>query len=71
MPVNAALMIAIIGLVLAIAVWFRTRRIGPVAGVLIAAFVVMAITDTAIITAGGQQVGRAINWFFATLLNFG
>lgn len=70
MPANAALLIAVVGLVLAIAVWFRTRRIGPVAGVLLAAFVVMAITDTSIITAGGQQVGKAINWAFNTLLSF-
>lgn len=70
MPANAALLIAVVGLVLAIAVWFRTRRIGPVAGVLLAAFVVMAITDTSIITNGGQQVGKGINWFFDTILNF-
>lgn len=71
MPLNAAMLIAIVGLVLAIAVWFRTRRIGPVAGVAIAAFIVMAITDTSIITNGGKQVGQAINWAFTTLFNFG
>lgn len=70
MPFNAALLIAIIGLILAIAVWFRTRRVGPVAGVLLGAFVVMAITDTSIITSGGQMVGEAITWFFDTILNF-
>lgn len=70
MPFNAALIVAIIGLILAVAVWFRTKRIGPVAGVMFGAFIVMAITDTSIITSGGQMVGEGIEWFFDTILNF-
>jgi hypothetical protein len=70
MPVNAALIIALVGLVLSIAVWFKTRRVGPVAGVLFGAFVVMAITDTTVITNGGQMVGKAITWFFDTVFSF-
>lgn len=70
MPVNASLIIALVGLALALAVWFKTRRVGPVFGVLIGAFVVMAITDTAIITRGGQMVGKAITWAFNTLTSF-
>lgn len=64
------MIVAVIGLVLAIAVWVRTRRLGPVFGVLIAAFVVMAFTDTSILTRGGQMVGEAITWVFDTVLNF-
>lgn len=70
MPINAAVIVALIGLVLAIAVWVKTRRLGPVFGVLIAAFVVMAFTDTSILTRGGQMVGQGITWFFDTILNF-
>lgn len=70
MPINAAVIVAVIGLVLAIAVWVKTRRLGPVFGVLIAAFVVMAFTDTSILTRGGQMVGDGITWFFDTILNF-
>lgn len=62
MPVNASLIIAIIGLALALAVWLRTKRIGPVIGVVIAAFIVMAITDPGIIAAGGTAVGNALKW---------
>lgn len=70
MPINAAVIVAIIGLVLAIAAWMKTRRIGPVLGVLVAAFIVMAFTDTRILTDGGQMVGKAFSWAFDTLLNF-
>lgn len=71
MPINASVLVAVVGLVLAIAVWVRTRRVGPVAGVLVAAFVVMAITTPAILQKGGQQVGKAITWAFENVLNFG
>lgn len=70
MPINAAVIVGVIGLVLAIAVWVRTRRLGPVFGVLIAAFVVMAFTDTSILSKGGKMVGEALNWVFDTVLNF-
>lgn len=70
MPLNAATLVAIVGLILAIAVWFRTRRVGPVAGVLLGAFVVMAITNPAVLTSGGAKVGEAITWFFDTILSF-
>lgn len=69
MPINAAVIVALIGLVLAIAVWVKTRRLGPVFGVLIAAFVVMAFTDTGILTRGGAMVGDAIDWVFDTVIN--
>jgi hypothetical protein len=67
MPINAATLVAVVGLVLAIAVWVRTRRVGPVAGVLVGAFVVMAITTPSILQTGGQKVGDAINWAFSLL----
>lgn len=70
MPFNAAVIVAAIGLVIAIAVWVKTRRVGPVFGVLLAAFVVMAFTDTNILTQGGQMVGDGISWAFDTVLNF-
>lgn len=70
MPINAPVIVAAIGLVLAIAVWVKTRRLGPVFGVLIAAFVVMAFTDTSILREGGQMVGDGIGWIFDTVLNF-
>lgn len=70
MPINAPVIVAAIGLVLAIAVWVKTRRLGPVFGVLIAAFVVMAFTDTSILKEGGQMVGEGIGWIFDTVLNF-
>lgn len=70
MPINAPVIVAAIGLVLAIAVWVKTRRLGPVFGVLIAAFVVMAFTDTSILREGGQMVGEGIGWIFDTVLNF-
>lgn len=70
MPINAPVIVAAIGLVLAIAVWVKTRRLGPVFGVLIAAFVVMAFTDTSILSEGGQMVGEGIGWIFDTVLNF-
>ena len=44
MPINAAVIVAVIGLVLAIAVWVKTRRLGPVFGVLLSAFVGQAIS---------------------------
>lgn len=70
MPINAAVIVAIIGLVLAIAVWVKTRRLGPVFGILIGAFVVMAFTDTSILTRGGQMVGDGITWVFDTVFSF-
>lgn len=70
MPFNASLVIAVIGMVLALAVWLRARRVGPVLGVLVAAFVVMAITDPSIIEQGGQLVGDALSWISDTILNF-
>lgn len=70
MPINAPVIVAAIGLVLAIAVWVKTRRLGPVFGVLIAAFVVMAFTDTSILKEGGQMVGEGIGWIFDTVLSF-
>lgn len=69
MPINASMIIAIIGLVLAIAVWLRARRVGPVLGVLVAAFIVMAITDPSIIESGGQMVGEGIQWVFDNVLS--
>lgn len=70
MPIDAAVIVAVIGLVLALAVWVRTRRLGPVFGVLIAAFVVMAFTDTSILKQGGQMVGEALSWVFDTVFDF-
>lgn len=70
MPINAAIIVGLVGLVLGIATWVKTRRLGPVFGVLIAAFVVMAFTDTSILTRGGQMVGQGITWVFDTVLNF-
>ena len=70
MPINAPVIVAAIGLVLAIAVWVKTRRLGPVFGVLIAAFIVMAFTDTSILKEGGQMVGEGIGWIFDTVLSF-
>lgn len=71
MPINAAMLVAVVGLVLAIMVWFRTRRVGPVAGVMLAAFVVMAIADTSVLKSGGDAVGEVINWAIENILNFG
>lgn len=68
MPINAAMVVTVIGLVLAIAVWMRTRRVGPVFGVLIAAFIVMAITDSSTLKQGGQMVSRGISWVFENVL---
>lgn len=70
MPFNASILIAAIGLVLALAVWIRTKRIGPVMGVLVSAFVIMAFTDPAILTQGGQAVADGISWLIDTVLNF-
>lgn len=66
---NAAALVGVVGLVLAIAVWVRTRRIGPVAGVMVAAFVVMAIADTSILTKGSQAVSGALTWAIENVLN--
>lgn len=68
MPFNAALIIAVIGFVIAVAVWFRTKRIGPVFGVLVGAFVVMAVTNPGIIARGGAAVGEAFFWALDTLI---
>lgn len=70
MPINAATVIAIIGLFLALAVYVKTRRIGPTVAVVVGAFVVMAISDPALITAGGAKVGQGFTWAMATLLKF-
>lgn len=70
MPINAVVIVSVIALILAIAVWVKTRRLGPVFGVLIAAFIVMAVTDTSILNRGGEMVGEALNWIFDTVLNF-
>ena len=69
MPFNAALMIAIVGLIIALGVWFKTKRIGPTFGILLGAFVVAAITDTSLITRGGQLVGDGIEWAFDTVIS--
>lgn len=69
MPFNASVLIAAIGVILALAVWIRTKRIGPVMGVLIAAFAIMAFTDPGILTKGGQAVGDLITWLIDTVLN--
>ena len=70
MPFNAALLIAVIGVVLAIAVWARTRRLGPPVGIMIGAFIIMAITDPSIISDGGKKAGEAVRWFMDDVLNF-
>lgn len=62
MPINASLIIAIIALFIAIAVWMKARRIGPVIGVALAAFVVMAIADPSFITAGGNLFKKFLLW---------
>lgn len=69
MPIQAGMIVAICALVLALAVWFRTRRAGPVFGVMIAAFIVMAITDPDLLAQGGQMVADLITWAFDTLIN--
>lgn len=68
MPVNASTLVALVGLGLALAVWIKTRRVGPVAGVLLGAFIVMAITNPSTLTTGGQKVGEVITWFFDSVL---
>lgn len=50
MPFNAAWIIAAIGLVLAIGVWARSKRVGPAVGVLIGGVVIMMIADPSMLT---------------------
>lgn len=71
MPFDGTLVVMIAGLVIALAVWFKTRRLGPVVAVLFTAFVVMAFTDRSILTRGAQAVGDAVTWFFDTILTLG
>jgi hypothetical protein len=67
---NAAALVGVVGLIIAVAVWVRTRRVGPVAGVMVAAFVVMAIADQSILTKGSQAVGKAVTWAIENVLTF-
>lgn len=70
MPINVAMLVGIVALVLGIAVWSRTRRVGPVAGVVLAAFLIMAVTDASTLKSGGEAVSSAITWAVDTLLTF-
>lgn len=70
MPFDSTLVISIIAFVIGIAVWARTKRIGPVVGVMFAAFVLVALADRSILSRGGQAVGDFIGWIFDTMLTF-
>ena len=71
MPINVATIVGLVGVVIAIMVWARTRRVGPVAGVMLGAFVVIAIADRSVLTAGGAAVGDILEWSIENLLNLG
>lgn len=71
MPFQAATLIALVAFVLAVAVWWKTRRIGGVIGVAVAAFVVMAITDPSMIEKGAGVVGDFFDWAVDNLFNLG
>lgn len=62
MPFNATTIIAIVALLLGIATWWRTRRVGPVLTIVLGAFVLMAVTDTSFLTSGGNLVKKALTW---------
>lgn len=64
---NASTFVAVVGLALAISVWFRTKRVGPVVGVLVGAFVVLAVADPTLLSGGATKVGEAVGWFFEQL----
>lgn len=64
MPFNASLVVTVLGFGIAIATWMKTRRLGPVLGVVVAMLVLLAITDTSIITAGADVAKRVIRWTF-------
>lgn len=70
MPFDATLVIMIIGLIIAVAVWLRTRRAGPVIAVVFTAFFVIALTDRSVLAQGGAAVGDLLTWIFDTLLTF-
>lgn len=69
MPFNSTLVIAVVALFIGIAVYWRTRRVGPVFGVMLAAFVLVAITDQSVLRSGGAAVGDAVSWAIDTVLN--
>lgn len=68
MPFSVGMVVGLIGVVIAVAVWWRTRRLGAVVGVLVAAFVVMAIADQSVLSSGGKLVGDILNWIKSNVL---
>lgn len=64
MPVNATTIIALVTFVLAVAVWLKSRRIGPVVGVLITGMVVIAATDASFLNEGANGVKKLFRWGF-------
>lgn len=67
MPINVPVIVGLVALVLGIAAYAKTRRLGPVVGVAVGAFVLMAISDPGLLDKGGNAVIDAFNWFFDQL----
>lgn len=68
MPFEVGMVVGLIGLIIGIGVWFRTKRLGPTFGVLIGAFVIVAIATPSLLTRGGALVGSAIDWISNTII---
>ena len=59
---DPSMIIAIVALFIGIGVWARTKRPGPVIVVAICGFIIMAISDPAFITTGGDKMKDVISW---------
>lgn len=71
MPINVTTIVGLVALGLGIAVWAKTRRVGPVAGVMVAAFIVVAMTDASTLKSGGDAVSSLISWALTNVLSIG
>lgn len=70
MPINVLTIVGVLAFILCIAVWAKTRRIGPVIGVLLCACVVLAASDSQFLNAGADAVKRGFTWIMQNVLTF-
>lgn len=64
MPVNFGGIVAVVTVVVAIMVWFRTKKIGPVVAALVGGFLIIAATDPSFLNEGANAVKKLFRWAF-------
>lgn len=61
MPFSIGWIITVVGFVLALFVWAKTKRIGPALAVFLGAIVIVALADESMLTSLGTKAREIIN----------